>query len=138
MNAHPATFFRRWFSSRALLLVNAVLFVFIAFALGREFIRNHSIDREIAALQSEQQWLSEEIVSLEDYQEYLVTESFLEQEAREKFGLQRPGETQIYVEERAQEMPAPQTFSTQGVMANAQMWMWYFFNPDRYDVAQKD
>ncbi len=138
MNAHPATFLRRWLSSRALLLVNAALLVLIAFALGREFIRNHSIDREIAALQAEQQALSDEIVSLEDYQEYLVTESFLEQEAREKFGLQRPGETQVYVEERVSEAPAPQAFSAQGVMANVQLWTWYFFNPDRYAVAQKD
>lgn len=128
---------RRLLRSRVLLVINAAVFVLLALALGRELLRNRTIQHEIAALQEEQRALSDSIVSLERYQDYLVTEDFLEQEAREKFGLQRPGETQVYVEEQTT-VPMPPERRIDGVRSNVQLWGWYFFNPERYVVATKE
>lgn len=128
---------RRILRSRMLLLVNVAVFVLLALVLGRELLRNRAIQQEIAALEQEQQSLSETITSLESYEEYLVTESFLEQEAREKFGLQRPGETQIYIQEQMAVVAVEPT-PMNGIRANVQLWGWYFFNPTRYAVATKE
>ncbi|MEK7108314.1 MAG: septum formation initiator family protein [Patescibacteria group bacterium] len=136
MTTPSSSVLRRVLRSRVLLLVNAGVFVLLALALGRELVRNRAIQQEIAALEREQQALSDTIVSLESYEEYLVTEAFLEQEAREKFGLQRSGETQIYIQEQTT-MAAVESTPMEGVRANIQLWGWYFFNPERYAVATK-
>lgn len=137
MTSSPLSLLRRWLGSRILLMINAAALVLLIGVFGREFIRNRAIDHEIVALQMEQQALSDDVVSLEDYREYLTTEAFLEQEAREKFGLQRPGETQLYVEEQpAQPVMAPPS-AVGNMSTHLKQWGWYFFDPERYALAAK-
>lgn len=124
---------KRLFGYRLFFIVNVVVLIFLALSFGREFVRSASIKREIASLEAEQRTLQEQNASLRDYEEYLLTESFLEREAREKFGLQRPGETQVFIDEeqeaRALAMEAAQE---RGAIANWEWWHWYFFDPEQY------
>ena len=135
MKHQPFQAVRHVLQYRLFFVINGFLFVLIALSFGREFVRSASIQREISALQDEKQSLEERNQSLKDYQEYLSTESFLEKEAREKFGLQRPGETQVFI---GGELLGGDEEAKRGIASvqdgtRLQQWAWYFFDPEQYD-----
>ncbi|HBU28045.1 TPA: hypothetical protein DEB00_02940 [Candidatus Uhrbacteria bacterium] len=134
MKRQPLQALRRILQYRFFFIVNIALLLLLALSFGREFVRNTSIQKEIALLEQEKQSLEERNRSLNSYEEYLLTESFLEKEAREKFGLQRPGETQVFIggeliggDEGAQQ----ETVIVQED-SRLQQWVWYFFDPEMY------
>ncbi len=140
MKRQPLQSVKRLFNYRLFFVVNIVILLLLALSFGREFVRSASIQREIMALEQEKSALEDRNRSLQTYEEYLFTESFLEKEAREKFGLQRPGETQVFVAEDAIAETAPVAAGedAERVASNRQLWTWYFFDPDRYAAEQAE
>ena len=140
MPKRPMQSVKSLFRYKAFLIVNVVVLVLLALSFGREFVRSAAIKKEIAMLESERASLEESNFSLETYQDYLQSEAFLEREAREKFGLQKPGETQVYITD--EEVSGVQIVTHEAEVeevSNARLWSWYFFNSDRFEayVAEK-
>jgi cell division protein FtsB len=125
------------FGYKLFFVINIVILLLIGLSFGREFVRSSAISKEISALQDEKASLEEKNLSLGAYQEYLDTEAFLEYEAREKFGLQRPGETQIFIDEIGDEVVEESEvalFADDKVAPSTwKLWMWYFFDPDIFE-----
>ena len=138
MKRQPIQSLKRLLSYRLFFVINIIILLLLTLSFGREFVRSASIQREIAALEEEKSALEDRNRSLETYEEYLLTESFLEKEAREKFGLQRPGETQVFVEEGVVEEQIEEEEGIELVASNVQLWTWYFFDPERYERQQAD
>ena len=139
MEKKRQTTFSALLGYRVFFAANIVILLMIGLSVGREFVRSAAIEREIADLQVRQSEWEDKKLSLEVYQEYLHTEAFLEKEAREKFGLQRPGEEQVFIDEDAavDTLLAPEATSKpedrpQEAISNIRMWSWYFFQPERY------
>ncbi|HJN85230.1 MAG TPA: septum formation initiator family protein [Patescibacteria group bacterium] len=137
MKNRPIQSIMKVFGYKMFFVVNIVILLLLGLSFGREFVRSSAISKEIGALESEKASLEEKNLSLSAYQEYLETEAFLEYEAREKFGLQRPGETQVHIEEGG----APVNVETavalfadgEVVIPTWKLWMWYFFDPDVFE-----
>ena len=84
-----------------LLAVAALLLALFAYAGVQTAAQNYrlaeqrrEVDREIAELQGQ-------IAELEGLREYLASDEYVEAVARSRFGLVRPGETVVVVEDRA-------------------------------------
>lgn len=82
---------KNFFSNMALVLVLVIL-LFLIMGIGREYVKQRSLNSEIAGLEQELEKLNLNkkifLSSIEEYQ----SDSFLEQEARAKFNLKKPGE----------------------------------------------
>ncbi len=115
---------RRLFSSGWFLLTLSVMALLLALSTGRVFVRRAAFYREIGRLQTERDTLISRTRSYQDQIAFLSTEAFLEQEAREKFGQARPGETLVYVEEQ----PVETGDATEARQrSRPQQWFEYFF-----------
>ncbi|NQV12299.1 septum formation initiator family protein [Candidatus Uhrbacteria bacterium] len=134
MSNRPTASIKKLFGYKMFFAVNIGILLLLGLSFGREFVRSSAISKEISALENEKAQLEEKNLSLGAYQEYLETEAFLEYEAREKFGLQRPGETQVYIEEESAPVDAESAVAlfADGVVVEPtwKLWMWYFFDPD--------
>jgi len=135
----------RVFGYKSFFLVNIVILVFLGLSFGREFVRSASFAREMADLEARKDALENKNLSLRNYQDYLSTESFLEKEAREKFGMKKAGETQVFIEDDSiipsedvvydEDMNNGVHFvDSDKAYSNFELWKWYFFDVDRYET----
>ncbi len=90
-------FMRRFFVSKIFLLAGIVVLALLSFALGKKILEGQEIKREIKATEEEIARLEDKNFELSDLFSYLNTDAFLEQEAREKFNLQKDGESVLVV-----------------------------------------
>ncbi|OGL95707.1 hypothetical protein A2348_03710 [Candidatus Uhrbacteria bacterium RIFOXYB12_FULL_58_10] len=138
-------FWRRLVEFRFLFVINAVVLVALGFSFGREWIRNHEIQQEIARLQGEAQALQTRNLQIADLNTAFRTESFIEREARLKLGMKKPGETVVVIKEDgatsvtatdaaeglSSEPADPRVLLVRderdGELANPSKWWHYFF-----------
>jgi cell division protein FtsB len=78
--------------SRAMFFILLFLLVTISYAVGKEYLRRHKINEEIASLNEQISKLQKKNNDLGDLITYFNTEFFAEKEARTKLNLQKPGE----------------------------------------------
>ncbi len=136
------SFLRRALHSRLLLGLIVMILALLGMAFGRQILRNHEIEGEIAKLQSQEKELRARNLHLGDLQQALQTESFLEREARLKLDLKKPGEQLVIIQDKTS---ASEPFKTleelmgtdaasdaQGSTAshgmNPRHWWCYFFD----------
>lgn len=116
--------------------VNLVILGFLFVGFGREYWRNIEIERDIAALQAENERLAgqklESLALISD----LSSEYYLESEARTKRGMGEPGEQLIIVELPEDEAPQGEVLgiATDESISNPTRWWYYFFNRARFDA----
>lgn len=132
MKTNPLISFKALLRYRTFFIVMLGLLVILSLSVGREFVRNASIKKEIADLEMRQEELKAENFSSMDYIDYLSTEQFLEKEAREKFGKARPGETVVVLEPVAESEVEEEKIEELLKLTNTQLWFAYFFNPTLY------
>ena len=90
------------FRHRLFLIFNVVLFLFLAFSFGREYVRNRQIQATILQLESQARELEARNVEIARINAELESESFLEREARLRLGLVKPGERVVVVSDQPQ------------------------------------
>jgi cell division protein FtsB len=129
--AEEQSVFRTFINKRSILIANIVIFSALAWNFTREFKRSTNLESEITRLEEKKQVLERKNAELTSLSHNLVTSSALEREAREKLGLQLPGESVVVVkdevvntEEQSQDQQLEQPHSA---LANAQLWWHYFF-----------
>ncbi len=90
-------FFKRFLSSKIFFILGIVVFGFLLFALLNKFFESREIDQEIKESEQEIARLETKNLELKELLNYLDTDAFLEQEARLKFNMQKPGESVMVV-----------------------------------------
>jgi len=89
---------RRRFSmsrSKLPLLIITLLMLYISFSLGTRFDQLNAMQQDLRAMQAEIKELRGKNVGLQDKLEKLQSNAYIEQVAREKLGLVKPGEDRI-------------------------------------------
>ena len=123
---------RRFLSSKLFFLLGIVVLGFLLVALANKFLEGREISREMEISKQEIARLETKNSELSDLLGYLNTDDFLEQEARLKFNMQKPGESVMIVQEtgraeKNEEKPSVAA-SGGGEKTNPAKWWDYFFN----------
>jgi len=108
-------------------LVAALL---VSGGFARELYNNHQVELEIQRLQDKAHALEAEKLSIGELKNRLASQDFLEEEARLKLGLKKPGETAIVIPETAQHtvgiQPVDSALQSE-TESSAKLWLKYFF-----------
>ena len=124
--------------------------MFLGSSLGRQIVRDKTIQAQIDALQLEAQELTEQNLAISELSVAMQTESFIEREARLKLGMKKPGETVIVMTDKevapADTNEADGTHDptdplqlivenqvTKQTIANPTKWWYYFFNKNAFE-----
>jgi len=125
-------FMKKIFSSKIFFLFCLVILGLVGWAVSKKIIEGNKIDADIKAAEEEIARLETKNNELNDFINYLNTESFLEEEARLKFDLQKPGESVLIIPEENLKETAKKTEDKKGsresFWGNFPKWWNYFFN----------
>ena len=151
-----ASFIHQLIHSRLLLAAGVLILAFVAFGFGRQALSNRAIGQAIADLQKQANDVSTQNAQLNNLQQALQTETYLEGEARLELGMKKPGEHVVVVEDPSapstsidgsdvdptsttsdtpitdETPPAPPTIS------NPRRWWDYFFDRSQYTALAAD
>lgn len=149
MARNDKTFAQKLIQWRYLLVVNAIIILFLGVSLGREVVRNQTINTEISALEVEAQELTARNIEISELKTAMQTESFIEREARLKLGMKKPGETVVVVQD-GNEVVQPLTGDESDplgyiigteelpiVVANPSKWWYYFFDKSMFNQISR-
>ena len=106
-----------------------VLLLVFSVSLIREVMRKIEIQRQIAALEEKIDSLENDNKQLESLIAYLQTDDFIEEEARKKLSLKKPGEKVIAVPEL--EESSDSSNASTSTLPNWRLW-WYYFLSNNY------
>ncbi|MCK4891672.1 MAG: septum formation initiator family protein [Candidatus Pacebacteria bacterium] len=90
-------FIRRAFSFRMFVLVGVLIIVFLGINLGREYYREHQIQKEIDSLQKEIESLEKNNYKLSQLTEYYQTDEYKEAEVRKRLNMKKEGEKVVII-----------------------------------------
>lgn len=127
------------FRHRLFLIFNMVLFLFLAFSFGREYVRNRQIQATIVQLEQQARQLEERNVEIARINAELESESFLEREARLRLGLVKPGERVVVVSDAPEKDIDIGGEKVSSVIledlpeTTARRWWAYFFDTATFD-----
>lgn len=82
-------------SSKIPNLVLFLLVIYLIFSLGSQFGRLHAMQQDLQRIQQQVEELQRKNAQLRDQLKLVQSDSYIEQKAREKLGLVKPGETKI-------------------------------------------
>lgn len=123
---------KRFFLSKVFFVAGTIVLILLVIVLSRKIIVGQKIDDDIKAAEEEISRLENKNKELNDFIEYLNTEAFLEQEARLKFDLQKPGESVLVIPEGVEaegiNKEDGQKDSKNKKESNFMKWWNYFFN----------
>lgn len=137
-NTMPQLTFKKIISSKPLLLIEFGLLALLGFYFGKEMLAENATQQEIQTLESELQQLEHSKNELSALLEYVKTDEFVANEAREKLNLVQAGEQLVVIpdvdatpEEVAQtdegtKLSLAETVETK--TSNAKLWWQYFFD----------
>lgn len=152
-----SSFIRRLLGLRVVLVVNVVVLILLSLSFGREFVRNYSIQKDVAELRQTAQQLEARNLEIAEMHTQMQTESFIEKEARLKLGLKKPGERVIVVQEDGEGDVSNNEEKTanaagrenatfddsldgedQKTVSNAKKWWYYFFDQQSFEQINYD
>ncbi|PIP17478.1 MAG: hypothetical protein COY82_01780 [Parcubacteria group bacterium CG_4_10_14_0_8_um_filter_35_7] len=118
------------FHSKLFFTVSFIIFILVVFALGKEFLQHHQINKEVIFLENEVEKSEARHKELLELVQYFNTEFFIEHEARSKLGLKKPGENVVVVPDE-EENTQDRSFVSQSkdfdkVIPNFKKWWRYF------------
>lgn len=114
-------------SSKLTMLIGAFLLIFISVSLIKEIVRRYEINREIAKLEEEVAELDARNTELTDLIAFFNTDTFLEQEARSRLNLQKPGEKVVIIPDIESIPQEEQKNNLSLSLSNPKKWWNYFF-----------
>ena len=125
-------FFKKIFFSKVFSLFGLVALGLVVWILSEKIIEARKIDAEIRAAEEAIARLEVKNNELNDFINYLNTEAFLEEEARLKFDLQKPGESVLIIPEESTSKTEQETVGKKNgkkaSSGNFLKWWNYFFN----------
>lgn len=123
------------FFSKPMIALEILVVMAFGFYVAKAVLEKRAVLADIAALEADIATLGEEKDSLSELIEYAKTDSFVQEEAREKLNLTAPGESVVVIPDiDSQQRAARAVDQTQsGAIlgaANAALWWEYFFDHD--------
>lgn len=142
------TFVQKLVRWRFLFVVNLLVVLFLSVSLGREVVRNKTIETEITTLETQAEELVRENAAISELQSALRSESYIEREARLKLGMKKEGETVVVVKEGDGSVPSASDptdpldiiIDEHDVfvdLANPTKWWYYFFDKLTFEAVQR-
>lgn len=125
-------FAKRFFASKVFLFFSLAIFGFLLFSFGEKIIASRQIDKEIKAVEENIARLESQSREFSKLLNYLGTNEFVEQEARLKFNLRKPGESvailpEIEIQNEKENNLKGDGTNTGVQMNNPKKWWKYFF-----------
>jgi len=114
--------------SKFFLVFCIFLFLVILLGLAKGTIKNYKVDSEIENLQDEINNLERQNQELGQLIDYLKSDTFVEQEAKLKFGYKKSGETLVVIPNQEIEEIKDTEEPISSELANPIKWWLYFFN----------
>lgn len=125
-------FLKRFLSSKIFFILGIVILGFLLLALLNKFFESREIDREIKESEQEIARLEDKNSELGELLNYLNTDDFLEEEARLKFNMQKPGESVMVVPGGGESEPNKKDLAAltdeEKFRSNPAKWWDYFFS----------
>lgn len=122
---------KRFFSSKLFSFLGIIVLGFLVFSFGKKFLELKDIDQEVKSSQDEIAQLEAKNNDLSSLLSFLNTDDFLEQEARLKFNLQKPGESVVVIPSLNGKQEniggAPTDNVGDNTLSNPKKWWDYFF-----------
>jgi len=127
-------FIKKLLSSKVFLFFITLALIGLTINLGRESYRKYQLTKEINKLESDIERLEKKDEQMANLLEYFKEGSYLEQEARLKLNLKKPGEKVVVISQSAgAEVDERIMVETENQVSNetANFWKWweYFFTP---------
>lgn len=91
------SFFQILFYSYFFSLILVLILILLSISFFKNFLQKREISKEISLLEKEIEKLEGEKLNFLEALEYLKSSFYKEKEAREKFGMQKPGEKIIVI-----------------------------------------
>lgn len=127
-------FIKRLVYSKSFFAIGLIILILFTLTLGKRILERHKINQEIKELKQEIEKLENRNGELLKLIEYLNTSSYIEEAARIKLGLQKPGESVVIVpKEFFSENKANGDLVSSGIdeqakeESNVVKWWKYFF-----------
>lgn len=118
---------KRFLTSKLFLILGLVVLIFLVFALGKKFFESREIDQEIDAAKADIAKLEARNNELGELLNFVSTDAFLEQEARLKFNLLKPGESVVVIQPNGQAPIEEAENRENDNFSNPRKWWSYFF-----------
>jgi cell division protein FtsB len=137
----PRPFFQRFFSSKISVIVEVIVLVVVTAAVVKEVVRKYQVQSDIHTLEQQAGALEQRNTELRGFITYLGSDSYKEEEARLKLGLQKPGESVVTVlGTSTDEQPTVSSAGTEQTTAtrttNPQQWWTYFLYHNKNNTNQ--
>ena len=107
--------------------VNLLVVGFVGWSLARAVTEGNRVDSRYADLQKQIESFDARNRDYSDTIARLGTSGFVEREAREKLGYQKPGEQVLMLKDSAASADIPSAGSDESSLTNPQKWWRYFF-----------
>lgn len=128
---------RKFIDQRRVISIIAIIFiVYGTYATVRVISRNYKLQQEVDELQEEVELLDLQNKELEYRIAYYRTDAFIDKEARDKLGLQAPGEHVVIFSDKIprelntpktkEQIAAEQSFSERS-LSNLDQWLYFLF-----------
>lgn len=121
MNSRERHFFRRLLQSKIFFVMLVIITLLSLVRMSNEIARRSKINSEITKLKTQTEKLRAERKNLSALIEYLSTDTYIEEAAREKLNLSRPGEKLFIINQPYQQQPPKSSDTT------VALWWEYFF-----------
>jgi cell division protein FtsB len=126
----------RFFRSKLFLISIAILVLLVAYGLGRAVYQDYMLRQEIFELQQNIRSLETKNLKSLEILEYVMSDAFVEREARQSLNLQEPGET-VFVfpntSTNMQDTTADTSEENRPLLNNHIKWWYYFIHKDIYN-----
>ncbi|MFH1385697.1 MAG: septum formation initiator family protein [Patescibacteria group bacterium] len=99
----PENKLKNFFSSRTVLFLLLLAFVWLSLVLVKAFYKKRQLDQEIGSLKAEIEKMDKKGQELNQLLGYFSSESYLEKEAKDKLNLKKEGESVVMVQGPADE-----------------------------------
>jgi cell division protein FtsB len=123
------------------LLASVIIASAFMIGFGREYLHNKEIEHDIAELQSENDRLQGKKLEFLGLINDLSSEYYLEDQARVKGGMAKPGETLVLIDDH--DLKKTQTGKVLGAtdtaegVSNVTRWLYYFFDREHFSELGK-
>jgi cell division protein FtsB len=124
-------------------LLGLCVLIFISVPLGRNIVQRYKVDQEIAELEREIASHQTKADGLKKAVDFLKSDQFVEEQARQNMGLKKPGEEAVVIKDFQDVMPlvasnSPAVFTIPGLdkapvvkeKTNFSRWWSYFFTKE--------
>lgn len=117
-----------FYSPKFIALLGLIILILIGFPLAKNISKRYAVDQEIKELELEIKSLESQNKDMKNFIGYLESDQFLEEQARLKFGLKKPGEEVVVIkEDLISSLNQTDESATEADISNQKRWFTYFF-----------